>query len=329
NCPLAEHEKQAQIVANLTKMFGNHTVKFGVDVRRAYNLRVPSDSHRSGQLYFDEPGTAGPSGGGLGLATFLLGNTTRMVRYVSSSTEARERQWRHFYYVQDTWRATNKLTLNYGLRLDVMNPQTVNEAGNGGWLDINTGEIRVGGVGDIDLAGNVKNALNWAPRLGAAYQVNDKTVVRAGYGRSYDIGVFGSTFGHSVTQNLPVLAFQDINPPNNFQSVFNLAQGPPAPVFPQVPSNGRFRLPNGVGARLLPDKQHLSHVDAFNVTLQRQLTSNFSAEIAYVGNRGRGFIGDGPAANYNQPTIVGFGTLSQDQRKPFFGRYGWTQGIDF
>jgi carboxypeptidase family protein/TonB-dependent receptor-like protein len=329
NCPLAEHEKQGQVAANLTKLFGNHTVKFGVDVRRAYNLRVPSDSHRSGQLYFEEQGTSGPSGGGLGLATFLLGNTTRMVRYVSPNTDARERQWRHFYYIQDTWRATNKLTLNYGLRLDVMNPQTVNEPGNGGWLDINTGEIRVGGVGDIDLAGNVKNALNWAPRLGAAYQLNEKTVVRAGYGRSYDIGVFGSTFGHSVTQNLPVLAFQDLQPPNNFQSVFNLAQGPPSPVFPQVPSNGRFPLPNGVGARLLPDKQHLSHVDAFNVTLQRQLTNNLSAEIAYVGNRGRGFIGDGPAANYNQPTIVGFGTLSQDQRKPFFGRYGWTQGIDF
>ena len=62
----------------------------------------------------------------------------------------------------------------------------------------------------------------------------------------------------------------------------------------------------------------LSRVDAYNVTLQRELTDTVSAEIAYVGNRGRGFIGDGPAANYNQATIVGFGTLSQDQRKPFF-----------
>src|SRR5206468_1187636 len=164
------------------------------------------------------------------------------------------------------------------------------------------GEIRVGGVGDINLAGNVKNKVNWAPRLGITYQVSPKTVVRAGYGRSYDIGVFGSTFGHTVTQNLPVLAFQDLNPPNNFNSVFNLAQGPPAPTFPSVPSNGRFPLPNGVGARLLPDTQHLAHVDAYNVTLQRQLTSTISAEVAYVGNTGRGFAGDGPANNYNQPS---------------------------
>ncbi|HVR71757.1 MAG TPA: TonB-dependent receptor, partial [Vicinamibacteria bacterium] len=222
NCPLAEHEKQAQVVANLTKLFGNHTVKFGVDVRRAYNLRVPSDAHRSGELTFNEQGTAGPTGGGLGVATFLLGNVSNLRRYVSPNTDARERQWRHFYYIQDTWRATPKLTLNYGLRADILNPQTVNEASNGGWLDINTGEIRVAGVGDINLAGNVKNKINFAPRLGVTYQLNEKTVIRAGYGRSYDIGVFGSTFGHSVTQNLPVLAVQELNPPNNFDSVFNL-----------------------------------------------------------------------------------------------------------
>ena len=329
NCPLAEHEKQAQVVANLTKLMGNHTVKFGVDVRRAYNLRVPSDAHRSGELTFNEQGTAGPSGGGLGLATFLLGRTTSLRRYVSPNTDAREKQWRHFYYVQDTWRATPKVTLNYGLRADILNPQTVNEAGNGGWLDLDTGELLVGGVGDVNLAGNVKNKINWAPRVGATYQINPKTVIRAGYGRSYDIGVFGSTFGHSVTQNLPVLAVQELNPPNSFDSVFNLAQGPSAPVFPSVPSNGRFPLPNGIFARALPQEQHLSHVDAFNVTLQRELGSVTSAEIAYVGNRGRGFIGDGPAANVNQPTLVGFGTLSQNQRRPFFSRFGWTQGIDF
>jgi outer membrane receptor protein involved in Fe transport len=340
NCPLAEHEKQAQIVSNLTRLAGNHTLKFGVDIRRAYNLRVPSDSHRSGELYFNAEGTQGPTGGGLGLATFLLGNTSSMNRYVSPNTNARERQWRQFYYLQDTWRATPKLTLNYGIRADILSPQTVNEPGNGGWLDIATGEIRVGGVGDIDLAGNVKNKVNWAPRLGVTYQLTPKTVVRAGYGRSYDIGVFGSTFGHTVTQNLPVLAFQDLNPPNNFSSIFNLAQGPPAPVFPSVPSNGRFPLPRGIGARLLPDTQHLAHVDAYNVTLQRQLTSTISAEIAYVGNTGRGFAGDGPANNYNQPSIQGFGTLTQDQRRPFFaclvknadgscGNFGWTQGVDF
>ena len=48
----------------------------------------------------------------------------------------------------------------------------MNAAGNGGWLDIGTGEIRVAGMGDINLQGNVKNKVNWAPRLGVTYQIN-------------------------------------------------------------------------------------------------------------------------------------------------------------
>ena len=67
---------------------------------------------------------------------------TNFRRYVSPNTDARERQWRHFYYAQDTWRASPRLTLNYGLRLDVINPQTINEAGNAGFLDLGTGKSR-------------------------------------------------------------------------------------------------------------------------------------------------------------------------------------------
>ncbi len=340
NCPLEQDENQMQFVGNITKLKGGHTFKAGADVRRAHNLRVPSDAHRSGQLSFSDNRTRGVDGG-LGLATFLLGDVTAFGRFVSTSTNARERQWRHFYYAQDTWRARNKLTLSYGVRLDVINPQTVNEAGNGGFLDLTTGEILVAGEGGIGLNGNVKNTLNWAPRLGATYQISQKTVLRAGFGRSYDIGVFGSLFGHTVTQNLPVLSNQNLNAPNNFDAVFNLAQGPPAPVFP-VPVNGRFMLPNGSGARALTPKQRLPTADAWNVTVQHQLTDTLSIEAAYVGNRGsNAFIGDGPAANANQPSIVGFAQgVSTDLRRPFFaggvansqgfgGAYGWTQGFDY
>jgi hypothetical protein len=137
NCPLDQDEQQFQFVGNVTKVAGRHNVKFGIDVRRAYNLRVPSDNHRSGELTFRNERTAGPNGeGGLALASFMLGDVYRLVRYVSPTTDARERQWRHFYYAQDTWRATDRLTLNYGLRLDVINPQTINEPGNAGFIDL-------------------------------------------------------------------------------------------------------------------------------------------------------------------------------------------------
>ncbi|HKE05290.1 MAG TPA: TonB-dependent receptor, partial [Blastocatellia bacterium] len=344
-CPLDQEENQFQVVSNTTKLYGAHTIKFGADVRRAYNLRVPSDLHRAGELTFGTGRTRGVGGGGLGLATLLLGDVTEFGRYVSSNTDARERQWRHFYYGQDTWRATPKLTVNYGLRMDVINPQSINKAGNGGFLDLNTGEIKVAGVGDTSLGGNVENSLNFAPRLSVAYKATDKLVIRAGYGRSYDIGVFGSLFGHTVTQNLPVLAVQRLNASSNFDRVFTLAQG--APAFTAffgldntpknggkrnsaLPSNGRFFLPDGVFARAIPDKQRLPSVDAYNVTAQYQLTNTIAVEAAYVGNKGTHvFAGDGPQFDVNQPTIQGFGAIPRDQRRPLFNKFGWTQQIDF
>ncbi len=330
NCPLDQNEKQFQFVTNITKTAGDHSVKFGVDVRRAYNLRVPSDAHRSGELSFSNERTSLAGSGGLGLATFLIGDVTNFRRYVSPNTNARERQWRHFYYVQDTWRTTSKLTLNYGLRLDVINPQTINEPGNAGFLDLATGEIKVVGVGGIPMNGGVENRLNWAPRVGVAYQFDEQTVLRAGYGRSYDIGVFGSLFGHSVTQNLPVLAVQELRAPSNFDRVFTLASGPPPPTFPDVPTTGRFPLPDGVFTRALPAKQRPPAVDAYNVTVQRQLTSTLSVEIGYVGNRGSNvFAGDGPAFDINQATLQGYPNVPRNERRPFYRKFGWTQGIDY
>ena len=87
NCPLDQDEQQWQIVGNLTKIWGNHSIKFGADVRRAYNLRVPSDRHRSGELTFNSDRTSLNGQGGMGLATFMLGDVTTFSRYVSPNTE--------------------------------------------------------------------------------------------------------------------------------------------------------------------------------------------------------------------------------------------------
>ena len=90
------------------------------------------------------------------------------------------------------------------------------------------------------------------------------------------------------------------------------------------------RSPPGVFAFALPDKQRLPTVDAYNVMVQHQLTETMSVEAGYVGNKGTHvFAGDGPDFNVNTPTVEGFGTLSQDERKPFFNSFGWTQSISY
>lgn len=334
NCPLAQREQQYQFVGNLTKVVGNHSFKFGGDLRRATNLRVPSDSHRAGELTFNTSNTGivdanGNVQRGLGLGTFLLGNVTGFNRYVSSSTDASESQKRFFWYAQDTWRVTNKLQLNYGIRWEMVFPEKVNAPGNGGQLDLRTGQIAVFGVGQVSDHGiQEMNWKNFAPRLGLTYQLTPKTVIRAGYGWAYSVGVFGTLFGHNVTQNLPVLANQQLNPSTNFGSVFTLAQGPSAPAFPKPDSNGFFQLPNGVGGKARPLDVVMPRVMSYNLTVQHQFNKDLSVSLAYVGNVGRHvFAGDGPNFNVNEPAFVP-GVASTDLRRPFFSKYGWTQGID-
>jgi len=136
NCPLLESEHQYQFVNNWTKIRGNHTFKFGADIRYAYNLRVPSDVHRAGELTFDQSSTQGPGGvGGSGMAAFLLGDVVSFGRYVSQSTSANETQPRLFFFGQDTWRINNKLTVNLGLRWEIYEPESVRGTGQGGWVD--------------------------------------------------------------------------------------------------------------------------------------------------------------------------------------------------
>ena len=340
NCPLNEQENEFQWVSNTTHSFGNHSVKFGVDVRYQQNLRVPSDSHRSGELTFSATTTEGPNGGGLGMASFLLGDVSSFTRYVSNSTDAAERQKRLFTYIQDTWRVTPKLTLNYGLRWEIYFPQYVNGKDEGGFQDLKTGEVLIAGENGIGLNGNIgTDYAHLAPRVGLSYQLDPKTVIRAGYGRSYDVGVFGVSFGHNVTQNVPVLANQSLNPANPWLPVFTLNQGPPSldpnTILASQPTGptGNPILPNGISPNVLPltsnDTMRLPVVDAWNFTVEHQFAPSVVFSAAYVANHGYHVTAGGTNYNINEPTITGFGTLSTNQRRLFYNEFGWTQSIKY
>jgi hypothetical protein len=305
NCPLTEREDQGQIVNNWTILRGNHTFKVGADLRYGRNLRVPSDTDRAGQLNFHTDQTADQGAatpGGLGFATLLLGDVSSFGRFVSTSTNAKEFQKRTFFYVQDTWRVTSKLTLNLGLRWDLYFPETVNSAGAGSLMDINTGYMRIAGIGGIgsNMGWTVDKTKQLAPRVGITFQYDPKTVIRAGYGRSFDTGVFGSIFGHTVTQNIPVLANQQIPEPSKSTPAFTLAQGPAAYVGPAIPATG---LLPAQGYAVSPSSRanplHFTTIDAWNLSVQRAITPTLALTVAYVGNKGTHTLGDGDSNGIN------------------------------
>src|SRR5205085_2996601 len=109
--------------------------------------------------------------------------------------------------------------------------------------------------------------------------------VRAGYGRSYDVGVFGVSFGHNVTQNVPVLANRSLNPASSFLPVFTLSQGPPAldptTILATQPkgATGNPILPNLISPNVLPltsdNTMRLPVVDAWNFTMEHQFWQGF------------------------------------------------------
>ncbi|HEY1809471.1 MAG TPA: TonB-dependent receptor [Acidobacteriaceae bacterium] len=316
NCPLTEREDQFQIVNNWTRISGNHSLKFGVDLRYARNLRVPSDNDRTGLLDFAPGPTSNGSGGGLGWASLMLGDVSSFNRYVSVSTNAKEFQKRDFFYAQDTWHPTPSLTVNYGLRYEMYFPESVNAKGNGSLMEMNDGAggyktdgyLRVAGYGGIPSNMGWSAITNaWNPRLGIAWSPDAKTVVRAGYGRSFDMGVFGSIFGHTVTQNLPVLANQSLTAATTTDSAFTLANGPVKYQFPTVPASGLLPAPEyGVQVKARPNSLRMPTLDAWNLSVQRALTPTLSLTVAYVANKGTHTLsdGDGNSTNPNEAGIV-------------------------
>ena len=335
NCPLRETENQFQWVNNWTKIAGDHTIKFGVDVRRNQQQRIPSDTHRSGEINFNDSTTGNPdldnlAGGqastGAALGSYLLGLPNTFGRYYTGADfYPGLRQTRVFAYAQDSWRITPKLTLNYGLRWEDYLPQTAAKPGGAGSFDPSTGEVLAAGIGSVPLNLGVKAYnLGFEPRLSVAYQATQKTVIRAGYGWSYTPSGLGSVFGQGADYNPPIVNSQSVVQPNPYTPAFNLLNGPPTPVSPPVGTTGRYPLPEGIviNAYTYPlNSYRIPGVYFWNFTVQQQLASDISIEAAYVGNVGRHLF---EALNENQ-AVPGPGDYNP--RRPFYNLYGLDQAI--
>jgi outer membrane receptor protein involved in Fe transport len=353
--------KQYQIVDNWTHTMGNHNIRFGADWRLNQNSSLSpagnGNVNFSGNYFFSNTRTSDGASNGLGWATFLMGDVTRYWRSVINNSGSSS-QPKLFFYGQDTWRVNSKLTLNYGVRWDMYFPERVPGAGKGGLLDLEHCNpicyINIAGVGGISNTAGVKaNYGNWAPRLGASYQLNAKTVIRAGFGTTYGQGWAGNLYGSVLTVTPPLEAEQDLEPANNNAAIFNLTgtgtlggnavvAGPPGYTFAPIPSNGKLVLTDGTSVNTRPMKVRLPTVQGWNLTIQRELGAKFSVQAAYVGSEAyHNMFDSSNQYGANEATNVGYTQgASINDRKPYWNglaqsnygvnygsAQGWSQGI--
>jgi hypothetical protein len=320
--PVVQQESQFQGVNNWTRTLGTHTVRFGADIRYELNhaVVVQNNNLLSGQFDFTNSTTTGPTGQGLGFATLALGDISNFYQGEYANLNAGERQRRWFFYGQDQWRATHTLTFNYGLRWEFLFPESVNGKGNGGLLDLQSGNVRIAGYGPWNNSLNVAmDYLHLAPRIGVAWQVMPNTVLRAGYGRTYGQGWSGDTFGDVLTYSYPTAVTQNITPPNSYyHDSFTLTQGPPTYTFPPIPSSGNYPLPNGISLSTRPLTMRIPTLDAWNLMVQQQFTRSLALQIGYVGSHGiHNMFDSSNQANINQQTLAGFNQTNPSTGLPY------------
>jgi hypothetical protein len=291
--------------ANVTSVRNNHTFKFGSEFQtQGYPPKV--NGNTLGTYTFNaaetgQPFQNVPVGGflsGFGYASFLLGQVDTIS--ISRLTTPRMGKKQFGMYAQDTWKVTRKLTLDYGLRYDYstylreqygrapeFSPTTPNPAVGGrlgaAIYDGNSGPGRC----NCDIAHNYPFA--FGPRLGVAYQINPKTVFRAG---------FGIVYGGTATNNNAASGLAGSSattPPASFGfPVTTLAVGFPSVYYPPLWPNtnaGQFptSAPNpGVfgGAFMDQNSGRPARQYQWSVGLQREIFKDMVVEASYVANRG-------------------------------------------
>lgn len=301
-----------QLVDNVSWVRGNHTVRFGGDFRRTSNFAGTSSSAR-GTFGFNGQFTAQVPGRGIGsgMADFLLGMTNSATLTTLLVGDLRNEYYG--FFVQDSWKVTRKLTLNYGLRYELQTPYSEKDNRQGSF-DLNPASSTYGTVvpasGGSFLNRTFSNldTNNWAPRVGLAYQLTDKTVLRAATGIFYG-GLGWAAIAQLGPNNPPFflsVTFPSANTGNTTQ--IQLANGFPSDTL----DPSRVRNPNGTA--LLPNLP-MSTVYQWNFSVQQELPSRLAATVSYVGS-GSNYLSGFSEANDPLP---GPGAINPRRPFPTFG----------
>ncbi len=312
--PWIRAETNFNLVNNWTNIFGNHTLKFGVDGRvNGDDLQQTQTFNPRGVFNF-RPGTTSLSGGQSGgfanaFASFLLDLPNQVGRDLPVIFPAL-RQKQIFTYVQDKWQVSQKLTVDIGLRHEYYDPLRPRYEGGLSNYDPQTNTLRVAGVGDVPMNIGVKRRFtNFNPRLGLAYRLNDKTVLRGGF------GISTIPFpDNSYAFNYPVKQNNSFDAPNAFSAAAgsSLATGFPGSQVAAIPSNGIIPATSpfliNQAYDVVPLDLKEGYIQSWNITVQRSLPWKLVFEAAYVGNRGNGILG---RYNLNAGLIPGAGAAGQ------------------
>ncbi|MBI1790886.1 MAG: TonB-dependent receptor [Acidobacteria bacterium] len=214
-----------------------------------------------------------------GYADFLLGLPNGMGKDVQYINPAAVRMPGYGFYARDQWQANRKLTVSYGLRLERY-PFATRDHRGGERYDPATDVVLVGGVGGVPTDTGVHvPRLQAAPRLGIAYRITEKTVIRAGYGISIDPDSF-----RYMRDSYPATISSQFVGASSLQAAGSLRTGIPVLVVPDI-NQGRIALPRTVGTVTWPEQYRRGYFQSFNFTFQRDLPAGFNLQTGYVGTR--------------------------------------------
>lgn len=296
NGDLGNIDNNYQFDPGFSYITGNHQYRFGASVRyrRTWQQNANAGAHGSliynrvytAQLSRNAAGNLVPAGGsGNAFADYLLGTPDR-----GSTRGLPMLQYRHTQfmpYVQDTWKVRRNLTLNWGIswfKDTIPNPRG-SAADYPHGFDPATGLLEFAVLGQVDPRVIEPDSNNIAPRFGIAWQVDDKTVLRAGG------GVYFSDM------QLIELQFAAVGPPfTNSVDAINTGKLIPEfipgvnifPVIPLPPIDENFasNLPAGITPFTLQEEGRTPYVQQWNLSLQRTLGRSSMLELSYLGNSG-------------------------------------------
>ena len=302
-----------QTVDNVAYTRGSHQLKFGLDFRW-YQLNAVAPPNPTGSFAFTTTGTnqQGVSNSGNPIASFLLGQVdTFQIELQQSKIKPRDRIFE--FFAQDDWKLTSRLTLNLGARYTLHFPST-EKNDEGAVFNLGTQQLDYLGQNGLPHSARELHYDNLAPRIGLAYMLTPKTVVRSGFGIVF-IDQSGITTPFTTPQ-FPFIQNVQQKTQDNLRPAFVLSQGPSVAPIPLTPDAG-------LGQSVYTADRHAGsgYSQQWNLAVQHAITNNLSAEVAYAGSH---VVHVGiPDSNLNQLSadqLAQGAPLLQTVPNPYYGQ---------